>query len=117
MVIINNDQGFIRISNEVFIALTSEAAVDCFGVKGMTVRSVTDGIVHLLKREAMGKGVHVTYNDDATISIELHIAVDRSVNIPAVCQSIIKQVRWQVGSATGVEIRDVDVFVDSIIID
>ncbi|MBQ8026091.1 MAG: Asp23/Gls24 family envelope stress response protein [Oscillospiraceae bacterium] len=117
MVRISNDIGNIQISNEVFLALTSEAAVNCFGVKGMTVRSVKDGFVHLLKREAMGKGVRVTYNDDATISIELHIAVDQGVNIPAICDSIVNQVRYQVGSATGVEIKTVDVFVDSVIID
>lgn len=116
MVKINNDLGYIRIANDVFIALTSEAAINCFGVKGMTVRSVTDGLVHLLKREAMGKGVHVTYNNDATISIELHIAVDQGVNIPAICDSIVNQVRWQVSSATGVEIKNVDIFVDSVII-
>ncbi|MBQ8974298.1 MAG: Asp23/Gls24 family envelope stress response protein, partial [Oscillospiraceae bacterium] len=65
----------------------------------------------------MGKGVHVTYNDNATISIELHIAVDQGVNIPAICDSIVKQVRYQVGSVTGVEIKNIDIFVDSVIID
>ena len=116
MVRINNDLGTIKISNDVFVALTSEAAVNCFGVKGMTVRGVKDGLVHLLNREAQGKGVHITYNEDGTVSIELHIAVDQGVNIPAICDSIVKQVRWQVGGATSVEIRDVEIFVDTIII-
>jgi uncharacterized alkaline shock family protein YloU len=82
----------------------------------MTVRSMTDGLVHLLKRESMGRGVHITYNENGSISIELHIAVDRDVNIPVVCESIIDQVRYKVALATGVEIQSVDVFVDSMII-
>ena len=116
MVTVQTERGFIRISSDVFTILAGIAATNCFGVKGMTVRSVTDGLVHLLKRESMGKGVHITYNDNGTISIELHIAVDQGVNIPVLCGSIIEEVRYKVATATGVEIKSVDVFVDSMII-
>ena len=47
----------------------------------MAYRSMTDGLVHLLRREAMSKGVKVTYNEDGTVSIELHIIVENGVNI------------------------------------
>ena len=116
MVRLQNESGYINISSEVFTNLTGDAATSCFGVKGMTVRSVTDGLVHLLRKESMGKGVHVTYNDNETISIELHIAVDQGVNIPVVCGSIMDQVRYQVTNGTGVEVKRVDIFVDSMII-
>lgn len=116
MVTLETEKGYIRIASEVFTVLAGLAATTCFGVKGMTVRSMTDGLVHLLKRESMGKGVHITYNDNSTISIELHIAVDQGVNIPVLCSNIIEEVRYKVALATGVEIKSVDVFVDSMII-
>jgi len=116
LVTIQNNDGKIIIAREVFTYLTGEAATNCFGVKGMTVRSVTDGLVHLLRRESMGKGVHVTYNDDGTISIELHIGVDAGVNIPVVCNSIKNEVRYKLESATGIKVFTVDVFVDSMIL-
>jgi uncharacterized alkaline shock family protein YloU len=116
MVTVQTEYGFIRIASDVFTVLTGMAATNCFGVKGMTVRSVTDGLVHLLKRESMGKGVHITYNDNGTISIELHIAVDQGVNIPVLCGSIIEEVRYKVASATGVVIKSIDVFVDAMYI-
>ena len=116
MVRIQNERGSIVMSRAVFTNLTGDAATNCFGVKGMTVRSVTDGLVHLLKSEYMGKGVHVSMNADNTISIELHIAVDRGVNIPVVCESIKSEVRYKVTGCTGVGIKRVDVYVDSIII-
>ncbi|MDR2501758.1 MAG: Asp23/Gls24 family envelope stress response protein [Oscillospiraceae bacterium] len=116
MVTIQNEMGSVSISRDVFTTLVGDAATNCFGVKGMTVRSVTDGLVHLLRRESMGKGVHVTYNDDSTISIELHIAVDRDVNIPEVCSSIISEVRYKVESAVGTTIKSVDIYVDSMIV-
>ena len=79
----------------------------------MAVRSKTDGLVHLLKRESMAKGVKVYYNEDGTVSIELHIIVENGVNLVAVCRSIINQVRYMVSENTGASIRSIDVCVDS----
>ena len=110
---LENDLGEIRISSDVFTAITGSAATNCYGVKGMAVRSKTDGLVHLLKRESMAKGVKVYYNEDGTVSIELHIIVEHGVNIAAVCRSIISQVRYMVSENTGANIRSVDVCVDS----
>ena len=84
---LQNDLCEIRISSEVFTAVTGSAATNCYGVKGMAVRSKTDGLVHLLKRESMAKGVKVYYNEDGTVSIELHIIVENGVNLMAVCRS------------------------------
>lgn len=117
MIGLSNDKGVINISRTVFTNLTGDAATNCFGVKGMTVRSVSDGLVHMLKSEFMGKGVHVEINDDNTISIVLHIAVDSGVNIPVVCASIQEEVRYKVTSKTGVEIKRIDIYVEKMIID
>ena len=110
---LQNDLGEIRISNEVFTTVTGTAATNCYGVKGMAVRSKTDGLVHLLKRESMAKGVKVYYNEDNSVSLELHIIVENGVNIPAVCRSIMNEVRYVVTKNTGVTVKAVDVCVDS----
>ena len=59
-------------------------------------------------------GVKVTYNEDGSVSIHLHIVVENGVNITAVCRSIMSEVKYVVNKNTGVEVRDVNVFVDSI---
>lgn len=112
----HSEQGGISVSSAVFSNITGMAATNCFGVKGMAYRSMTDGLVHLLRREAMSKGVNVIYNEDESISIELHIIVENGVNIPAVCRSIMNEVRYVVNKNTGAEVRAVDVFVDSMIL-
>ena len=109
----HSEQGEITVSSAVFSNITGMAATNCFGVKGMAYRSMTDGLVHLLRREAMSKGVSITYHDDNSISIELHIIVENGVNLVAVCRSIMSEVRYVVSKTTGVEVRSVDVFVDS----
>ena len=104
------------ISSEVFTNITGAAATNCYGVKGMAVRSKADGLVHLLRRESMGKGVKVTYNEDSSVSIELHIIVDNGVNLMAVSRSIMSEVRYIVHRTTGAEVRNVDVCIDSMVI-
>ena len=64
----------------------------------------------------MSKGVKVTYNDDSTVSIELHIIVDNGVNLMAVSRSIMSVVRYIVSRTTGVEVKSVDVCIDSMVI-
>ena len=116
MIKLNTDKGAISISSSVVANITGNAATNCFGVKGMAYRSMTDGLVHLLRREAMSKGVSIAYHEDNSISIELHIVVENGVNIPAVCRSIMNEVRYVVQKNTGVEVRAVDVCVDSMIL-
>ena len=89
MIQFHSDLGEITVSNAVFSNIAGMAATTCYGVKGMAFRSMTDGLVHLLRREAMSKGVSVTYHEDDTVSIELHIIVENGVNLPAVCRAII----------------------------
>ena len=109
--------GEIKVGSNVYTNIAGNAATKCFGVKGMAIRSVSDGLVHLLRRESMAKGVLVRVNEDESISIELHIVIDQGVNIPALGASIISEVRYIVSKQTETEVRDVDVVIDSIVID
>ena len=115
MIKLNTARGAITISSSVVANITGNAATNCFGVKGMAYRSMTDGLVHLLRKEAMSKGVQVTYHEDGTLSIRLHIIVEHGVNITAACRSIMSEVKYKVAKYTGVEVKSVDVCVDSIV--
>ncbi|MBR0353258.1 MAG: Asp23/Gls24 family envelope stress response protein [Oscillospiraceae bacterium] len=116
MLNINRESGNISIDNEVFTYFAGEAATSCFGVKGMVACSKEGGPWQLLKRETMSKGVIVKYDDDNdSISLELHIGVDHGVNLAAVSSSIIKEVKYKLETATGVPVKSVDVFIDTII--
>jgi len=113
----NNENGSVCISASVYTDIAGTAAMNCFGVKGMAARSVTDGVYHLLRRESAGKGVKVTFHEDDTISIDLHVMVDHGVNLTAVGDSIISEVRYVVSSTTGTEVRSVNVHFDSMMVE
>ena len=116
MICLNTDKGTITVGSHVYTNIAGAAASNCFGVKGMAARSMTDGLVHLLRKEAMSKGVHITFHEDNTISIDLHIMVDNGVNIAALGASIISEVRYVVTKSTGTEVKAVNVYVDSMMI-
>lgn len=111
---IKTDLGYIEIAPEVMAGIAGYAASSCFGVKGMTLRSMSDGLAHLLRRENQSRGVRIAEAPDGGINIDLHIAVEHGVNIAVVCRSIIGEVRYNVERLTGVDVRNIDIYVDSI---
>ena len=115
MVHISNEKGHISITSEVLTYLAGDAATSCFGVKGMAGRSKEGGALQLLRRESMSKGVEVHFHDDGSISLELHIGVDRGVNMSAVSRSIMNEVSYKLSQSAGVPVRRVDVYIDTII--
>ena len=111
----NNEKGYVIVSERVYTQIAGTTAAACFGVKGMAARSLKDGLFHLLRKESESKGVHVAFHEDGTISIDLHIIVDTGVNLTAVGESIMSEVRYVVESTTGTKVRDVHVHIDSMI--
>ena len=112
-----NDNGSVRVNSNVYVDIAGAAASNCFGVKGMAARSVQDGLFHLLRKESMAKGVAVEFHGDDSITIDLHIMVDHGVNLNAVGESIISEVRYVVTKCTGTEVRAVNVYIDSMMAD
>ena len=112
-----NENGSVCVSTNVYTDIAGTAASNCFGVKGMAARSVTDGVYHLLRKESMSQGVRVEFHEDDTISIDLHIMVQSGVNLNAVGAAIISEVRYVVTKCTGTEVRAVNVYIDSMMVD
>ena len=110
------ENGSVNVSTSVYTEIVGTAATNCFGVKGMAARSVTDGVYHLLRKGSVSKGVRVHFNEDNSISIDLHIVVDNNVNLSTVGASIISEVRHQVTKCTGTKVRAVNVYIDSMMI-
>ena len=112
----NTDNGSIHVSTNVYTDIAGTAATNCFGVKGMAAQSMKDGVYRLLRKESASKGVRVEFHDDDSISIDLHIVVDNGVNVHAVANSIISEVRYVVSKTTSTVVRAVNVYVDSMMI-
>lgn len=109
---IENNYGDIIISKNVIATIAGAVANNSYGVVGMAMRNTTDGIVSLLKTGNLAKGIKIEIEDNALI-IDMHIIVQYGVNITAICDSIMHNVSYQVAEMTGFEVKDVNVYVES----
>ena len=97
MIRLQTEKGEVSISDAALSNITGAAATSCFGVKGMAYRSMTDGLVHLLRREAMSKGVRIIPHEEGDISIELHSVVEHGVNIAAFTKEFNERTKNDMG--------------------
>jgi len=116
MVKIENHLGIVEISKEYFSSLIGNAASSCFGVAGMANSNAKQNIRSFFfrMRQYIDQGVNVLKDADGLI-IELHIIISFGLNISAIVKSIVNKVRYTVEEATGLEVKKVNVFVDSMI--
>jgi uncharacterized alkaline shock family protein YloU len=110
---ITNEYGTIAIENEVIARTAGLAAMDCFGIVGMAAKNVKDGLVQLLKRESLTKGIQLTVNGDK-LAIDLHIIVEYGTNISAIADTLISTVKYRVEEAVGLTVEQINIFVEGI---
>ena len=113
---IENNNGIITISNDVIATIAGDAATRWYGVVGMALRSKTDGIASLLKKDAMSKGIKVTTEEDGIV-IDVHVIVGYGINIRTTSESIIENVKYNVESVTTFNVKHVNVYIESVKVD
>lgn len=110
---INNKLGEIQISSEVIALYAGMTAVECFGIVGMAAVSMKDGLVKLLKRESLTKGIHVKA-EDSHIRLEFHVIVAYGVSICAVADNLIANVKYKVEEFTGMDVDSINIYVEGV---
>ena len=89
-------------------------AIECFGIVGMGMISMKDGLTRLLKRESLTKGVEVTIDDDNQINIRFHVIIAYGVSIATVADNLMNNVKYKVEQFTGMEVGRIDIFVEGV---
>lgn len=112
-VMINGDLGEISIDNNVIASIAGAVATKCYGVVGMASKSKKDGIVSLLKMENISKGIQVSVQDNGIV-VTMSIIVEYGVNINAICDSIVNNVRYKLEHNTGLKVNKINVMVESV---
>ena len=106
----STDLGIITIDPEVIAKYAGTVAVECFGIVGMAAVNMKDGLVHLLKKESLTRGIHVNISDDNHISIDFHIIVAYGVSISAVTDNLISDVKYRVEEFSGMQVDKINVY-------
>jgi uncharacterized alkaline shock family protein YloU len=109
-----NEYGKIVISEEVVATVAGVAAIECYGLVGMVSRNmIKDGIVDLLHKENLSRGVEVRFVDDRVV-IDLYIIVGYGVRISQVANNVVDKVVYTVGNVLGLEVAQVNINVQGV---
>ena len=105
--------GAVMIDPEVIARYAGSVAVECFGIVGMAMVNVKEGLVKLLKRDNLTRGVNVEINDNK-ITLSFHVIVSYGVSISAVSDNLISNVKYKVEEFTGMTIEKINIFVEGV---
>lgn len=101
--------GKINISPEAISVIAGATAMECFGVVGMSSRSLQDGIAELfLGRENLTKGIEVRINEEQVI-LDLYVVVEYGTKINEVAHNVIENVKYAIEDQLGLNVLQVNV--------
>ena len=110
---IKTQVGNVSIDTEVIAQYAGSVAVECFGIVGMAAVNVTDGIVKLLKKDKITRGINVIFKNDQ-LTLDFHVIIAYGVSISAVTDNLIDNVKYKVEEFTGLEIEKINIFVEGV---
>lgn len=109
----STDYGKVVIDNNVIAKVAGLTALECFGIVGMASVGKSDGLVKLLTRDSLTKGVKLTVEPEG-LTIDFHVIVAYGVSISAVSDNLIQSVKYQVESTTNFKVKKINIFVEGV---
>lgn len=110
----STDLGIITIDPEVIAKYAGSVAVECFGIVGMAAVSMKDGLVKLLRKESLTKGIQVGISDENKITLNFHVVVAYGVSISAVTDNLISNVKYKVEEFTGMSVDKINIYIEGV---
>ncbi len=105
--------GNLHVANEVLADMVGNAAMECYGVVGMTAPNAADGIAKILPASRLRRGVVVKPTDNG-VRVDLYVVVEYGTTIQAVSQNLVDQVTFALTEYARVPIDAVEVHVQDI---
>lgn len=105
--------GTIIIENNVIAKLAGVSALECFGIVGMAALSKRDGLVKLLTRNSIAKGIRVeVQNND--VFLEFHVIIAFGVSVRTISENLMDAVKYQVEHQTGFKVKKISLIVEGV---
>jgi uncharacterized alkaline shock family protein YloU len=101
--------GTIHVSPRAVASIACHAALESYGVVGLTSKNLVDGLAQVLVKDPT-YGVDVHY-DGHNINIDLYVIIEYGTRIKSVATSVSNTVRFHVEKALGMSVNDINVHV------
>ena len=80
----------------------------------MAAISMKDGLVHLLKKESLTRGIQVDISEENKISLNFHVIVSYGVSISAVTENLMSNVRYKVEEFSGLSVDKINIYIEGV---
>ena len=105
--------GSIVVDNNVIANFAGNVALECYGVVGLAAVNMKDGLVGLLKKDSLAKGIIVSCENNK-VTINLHIIVAFGCGVIAVANNLMSEVKYKVEQFAGLDVQHVNVFIEGV---
>ena len=110
---VNTQLGKIVVDNDAIAQYAGTEAMECFGIVGMAGFSMKDGLVKMLRRDSLTRGINVSVVNNK-ISIDFRVIVAYGVSIKTVAANLMDSVKYKLEAFTGFEVEKINVFVEGV---
>ena len=111
---ISTTNGNVTIDESVIAKYAGMVAVGCFGIVGMAAISMKDGLVKLLKKDSLTKGIDVEIDEENEVVLSFHVIVAYGVSVFTVSDNLISSVKYEVEQFTGLRVKKINVYVEGV---
>ena len=99
--------GTLKVSNDCIADLAGYAALECYGVVGMAMSDVENGVTRLLPFNRLRNGIGVA-TEGGRVAVDVHVVIDHGVNISSVSANLVSSIKFilkQIAELDDVEVR------------
>ena len=111
--LIVNELGKITFSDELLASIAGYAAMENYGIVGMSSKKAKDTLFQLIGTENNKRGVVVTTSDEE-MDIDLYVTLMYGVSLPAVAKNTKDNVKYRVEELLGLKVQYVNIHVEAI---
>lgn len=110
---IETDLGTISISPTTIASVAAHAVLETYGVVGMALPSLRDGIAELLQRDHSKRGV-VVRTESESITVDLYVVLEYGLRVSEIAHNIMSNVKFSIEKIIGVPASHVNVHVQAL---
>ena len=105
----SNPIGSITVSKRAIATIAYHAAMESYGVVGLSHKNFVDGLTQALVHDPT-HGLDVQY-DGSQVNIDIYIIVEYGTRIKSVADSVSNTIRYHVEKALGLPVNQINVHV------
>lgn len=112
IVLHNDEQGVVKIADDVLTVIIGYAAVETEGIASIA-GNVNASILNKVGMKVLSKGIHVRAID-GVFTVNVAVVIKYGYSIPEVCENVQSRIKSSIEDMTGITVGDVNIMVSGV---